>query len=210
MEQNIDIISLFPSPVYVTKRDSNLDSIEEKEIEDIIEEGMSAKTTNSNSSSKNSYIFDTRLYKLKEFCKEHIETYVEKIISPKKELDFYITQSWLNITKPGESHGLHSHPNSIISGVFYVSTEEDDKIYFFDPNVSGKARIEVEMNEFNLWNSLSWFIPTEKNALLLFPSWLSHSVKSNKLATIDRISIAFNVFAKGMFGIKNSTNELYL
>ena len=137
------IVGLFPSPVYITKRDSNLDSTEEKEIEDIIEEGMSAKTTNSNSSSKNSYIFDTRLYKLKEFCKEHIETYVEKIISPKKELDFYITQSWLNITKPGESHGLHSHPNSIISGVFYVSTEEDDKIYFHDPGGSKKNRIEL-------------------------------------------------------------------
>ncbi len=39
MEQKIDIISIFPSPVYITKRDSNLDSTEDKEIEEIIKEG---------------------------------------------------------------------------------------------------------------------------------------------------------------------------
>ena len=203
------IIGLFPSPVYITKRDSNLDSTEEKEIEDIIEEGIYGhySNQNSNSSSKNSYIFDTRLYKLKEFCKQHIETYVERIISPKKELDFYITQSWLNITKPGESHRVHSHPNSIISGVFYVSTEEDDKIYFYDPS-NIKNRTEFEINEFNIWNSLSWFIPTEKNALLLFPSWLSHSVEENKKATTDRISLSFNTFVKGKIGQLHSELNL--
>ena len=122
-EEEFGIIGIFPCPVYVTKRDSNLDSTEEKEIEDIIEEGMhpseSQKLT-----SLNHFIFDTKLYNIKEFCEEHIKTYVKEIKYSETELDFYITQSWLNVTKQGKDNPQHRHPNSIISGVFYVSTIE--------------------------------------------------------------------------------------
>ena len=120
------INSIFPLPVYVAKRVSDLDSTEEKEIEDIIEEGMVINF--GNSSTKNHYIFNSKLKKIKQFCEQQIKQYVEQVICPKEELDFYITQSWLNITKPGKYHHNHSHANSIISGVFYISTIEDDKI----------------------------------------------------------------------------------
>ena len=202
------IEGLFPCPVYVTQRDSNLNSTEGKEIEDIFEEGM--YTNQSNSTSNNSYIFDTRLNKLKRFCEEHIKSYVKEIINPKEELDFYITQSWLNVTRPGEQHHKHIHQNSIISGVFYVSSVEDDKIMFYDPNDKLKERIRILPKEFNIWNSASWFFPVEKNNLMLFPSWLGHGVNQNKNATTDRISISFNVFAKGIFGNSDNKNELIL
>ena len=62
---------------------------------------------------------------------------------PKEELDFYITQSWINITKPDEFHHEHFHTNSIISGVFYISTEEDDAITFSNPNIKTKGLISL-------------------------------------------------------------------
>ena len=201
------ITGIFPSPVYITKRNSNFDSTEDKEIEEIIKEGMNDNSFNK--TSDNNYIFNTKLYNLKEFCEEHIKIYVEQVINPKEELDFYITQSWLNVTRPGESHHTHSHPNSIISGVFYVSTEEDDKIYFYEP-ASQKSRIEFVINEFNLWNSKSWFIPTERNNLILFPSWLGHSVEPNEKATTDRISLSFNIFVRGTVGGQDTLSELIL
>ena len=57
--QTSEMHSIFPCPVHITKRDSNLSSKEEKEIEDIIKEGMSKNIFNSIST--NTYIFDTKL-----------------------------------------------------------------------------------------------------------------------------------------------------
>ena len=199
---------IFPIPVYIVKRDSNLTPREEKEVRKIINDGMYKNEYNS--TSDNSYIFNTKLKKIKEFCKQHIKTYVKEIINPKEGLDFYITQSWLNITKLGERHHQHYHPNSIISGVFYVATEEDDTVTFTDPNDKLKKQIVFEQKEFNVWNSTIWTFPVNNNELVLFPSWLSHQVDVNGKATTDRISLSFNTFVKGTLGKREPLNELTL
>jgi len=167
------IHNVFPCPIYNVKRDS-LTPIEENEIEQIIKDGMCPNV--GNITSLNSNIFNDKLKNLKQFCEQHLNIYVKEVINPKEELDFYITQSWLNITKPGEYHHDHSHPNSIISGVFYVSTEEDDKIRFTDPNRKIKELIKIAQKEWNLWNSTNWYFSSITNELLLFPSWLNHAV----------------------------------
>jgi uncharacterized protein (TIGR02466 family) len=202
------INGIFPCPVYIVKRDSNLSLKEEKEIEKIIKEGMYRNT--GNSSSDNSYIFNSKLKKIKQFCEQQLKIYVEQVINPKEEFDFYITQSWLNINKPGEYHHNHSHPNSIISGVFYISTEEDDKITFTDPNHSTREVLKFKPKEYNIWNSTNWFFPTITNELILFPSWLNHKVEPNEKATTDRISISFNTFVRGTLGNRKSLTELIL
>ena len=207
MEQKIH--GIFPTPVFVVKRDTNLSPKEEKEVRKIIEkEGMYKET--GNSQSNNSYIFNGKLKNIKQFCEEQLNIYVKEVINPKEELDFYITQSWLNITKPGEYHHQHSHQNSIISGVFYISTEEDDKITVTDPNAKLKELIKFEKKEFNIWNSGSWSFPSVTNELMLFPSWLGHRVDTNEKATTDRISISFNTFVRGTLGIRNDLTELIL
>jgi uncharacterized protein (TIGR02466 family) len=207
-EQAPTIHGVFPCPVYIVKRDTNLSPKEEKEIRKIIKEGM--KSNAGNTRSYNSNIFNGKLKNIKRFCEQHIKTYVEQSINPKEELDFYITQSWLNITKPGEYHHLHSHANSIISGVFYISTEEDDKITFEDPNVKVTGLIKFEQKEFNLFNSTTWFFPSVTNELILFPSWLSHQVEINEKATTDRISLSFNTFVRGTLGAEVDLTELIL
>jgi len=203
-----NINNIFPSPVYIAKRDSDLILREEKEIEKIIKSGMYKNA--GNSTSNNSDIFNGKLKKLKQFCEQHIKIYVEQIIKPKEKLDFYITQSWINVTKPGGFHHEHSHQNSIISGVFYVSTEEDDKIYFTDPNLKLKELIKFEQKEFNLFNSPTWWFSSMTNELVLFPSWLGHKVKVNEKATTDRISISFNTFVRGNLGERKELTELIL
>ena len=131
VEKEFEIATLFPIPVYVTKRETELTSSEMEDIKDLIEKEKwrEKKSLEENELIKRTedgtYIFDTKLDGIKKFCEEHIDTYVNEVITPKnKELDFYITQSWLNVTKPGEWHHNHSHATSIISGVFYVSTGE--------------------------------------------------------------------------------------
>jgi len=202
------IQGIFPTPVYVVKRDSNLTHKEETEIRKIVKEGMNKSW--GNSYTNNSYIFNDKLKNIKQFCEQQIKVYVKEVLNPKEELDFYITQSWLNITKPGEFHHEHSHQNSIISGVFYISTEEDDKITFCEANAKLKEFISFEKEEFNIWNSTSLFFPVNNNELVLFPSWLNHKVDRNEKATTNRISLSFNTFVKGTFGSREQLKELIL
>ena len=208
-EQAHTIHGVFPTPVYIVKRDTNLSPKEAKEIRKIIDkEGMYINV--GNTTSNNSYIFNGKLKNIKQFCEEQLNIYVKEVINPKEELDIYITQSWLNITKPGEFHHEHSHQNSIVSGVFYISTEEDDKITFSDPNVKLRELIKFEQKEYNPFNSSSWFFPSITNELILFPSWLNHKVEVNEKATTDRISISFNTFVKGTLGSRIELTELIL
>jgi uncharacterized protein (TIGR02466 family) len=202
------IYGVFPCPVYIVKRDSNLSPKEENEIKQIVKEGM--YTTIGNTSSNNTDIFNGKLENLKQFCEQQIKIYVKEVISPQEELDFYITQSWLNITKPGQRHHEHSHQNSIVSGVFYISTEKDDRITFNDPNIKIKEFIKFEVKEFNIWNDAAWFFPAIPNELILFPSWLNHRVEVNQMATKDRVSISFNTFVKGRLGFNKDLTELIL
>ena len=209
MMKQYEINSIFPTPVCKVKRNSELSIEEENEIEDIIKEGMYRSVGNSISPSL--YIFNTgKLKKIKQFFEQQLKIYVEQVINPKEEVDFYITQSWLNINKPGEFHHNHYHTNSIISGVFYIATGEDDGITFVDPNRKVKEVITFAPKEYNLWNSGTWFIPTNNNELVMFPSWLNHKVDVNKKATTDRISLAFNTFARGILGEKDEPTELIL
>ena len=203
------IHGIFPTPVYIAKRDSDSISEEEKvELEKIIQQGLF--TNIGNSSSRNTYIFDSNLKNIKQFCEQQLKIYVEEVINPKEELDFYITQSWLNIVKPGEFHHDHSHNNSLISGVFYLSTEKDDNITFEDMNFKIKQQINIEPKEWNVSNAVTWTFPAIINELILFPSWLNHRVLENEKATTDRISISFNTFVKGTLGIQDNLNELVL
>ena len=208
MKDYNSIQGIFPCPIYLAKRDSVLDSTEEKEIEDIVKEGIHRNKYNS--SSNNNYIFNGKLKNIKQFCEQQLKIYVEQVIAPKEELDFYITQSWLNVTKPGGYHHEHFHPNSIISGVFYVSTEEDDNITFVSRMKHKKEVIKIEPKVSNTWNCTSCNFFVNTNDLILFPSWLNHRVGINKKATKDRISISFNVFVRGTLGIRNDKSELIL
>ena len=203
------IEGIFPCPICITDRGSVLDQTEEKEIEKIIvEEGM--RNNIGNSTSKNSDIFNGNLKKLKQFCDEQVNLYVKKIMNPKEGLNFYITQSWLNVTKPGEWHHNHSHATSIISGVFYVSTGEDDRITFSDPNANMKEMLRPDPEEYNIFNSVTWSFPSVTNELILFPSWLNHEVEVNEKATTDRISLSFNTFVRGTCGKRQDLTKLIL
>jgi uncharacterized protein (TIGR02466 family) len=207
--QTFKMHGIFPTPVYIAKRDSNLSFKEEKEIRKIIEEeGMYRNI--GNSASNNSYIFNGKLNKIKQFCEQQLKLYVKDVICPKEDLEFYITQSWLNITKPGEYHPDHFHSNSLISGVFYISTEEDDRLTFTDPKAKEKEAIKFERKKYNPINSTTWWFPSVINELILFPSWLNHMVVVNEKATTDRISISFNTFVRGALGNRKELTELIL
>jgi uncharacterized protein (TIGR02466 family) len=119
----------------------------------------------------------------------------------------YITQSWANYTEQGQFHHKHAHPNSFISGVFYVQSDNaKDRIYFYK---DGYSQLKVPPKEWNLYNSDSWWFEAITGRLVLFPSSLTHmvvAVESEK----TRVSLSFNTFLKGYVGSEDELTGLRL
>ena len=197
------INSIFPTPVYISKIDRKLTSLELKFVEKC---KKNVFKNQGNVTSKNTYILNEKPFvNLKKELNLKIQDYFDKVISPANKVTPYITQSWLNYTETNQFHHKHEHPNSLVSGVFYINCHEEfDKIKFF--NDSYKP-IFLEVKNYNPFNSESWWFTVKTGDIVLFPSSLTHMVDT-KEGDNTRISLAFNVFIKGIIGKKERLTEL--
>ena len=163
-----------------------------------------------NLTTKESYILEKGLSKLKKFIEIAIDAYVINVIvgdKYDKNLSFKITQSWVNLTRPGSAgHHQHTHSNSVISGVFYVQTNDVDNITFTNPLLTHDT-IRVRTKEYNQFNSHTWRYPVSAGKLILFPSNIPHHVDS-PIGDKDRITLSFNVFPFGILGDRDQLGEL--
>jgi uncharacterized protein (TIGR02466 family) len=162
-----------------------------------------------NITSNNNYILNEKPFlNIKKELDLRVKDYFEKVISPTDAVTPYITQSWLNYTETNQYHHKHEHPNSLVSGVFYINCHEEfDKIKFFKKD--SYQMIKPEIKNWNLWNSESWWFTVKTGDIIMFPSSLTHMVE-NKQGTNTRVSLAFNVFIKGTIGNNKNLTELIL
>ena len=106
--------------------------------------------------------------------------------------DLEITACWATVNAPGRGHAAHAHPNSYFSGVYYVQTQAGaDTINFHDPR-SQVGVIRPPVTELIAANADQALVRVSDGTLLLFPSWLQHSVDTNS-SDRNRISISFNL-----------------
>ena len=105
---------------------------------------------------------------------------------------FVITGCWANVNAPGAGHRTHSHPNNFLSGVYYVKTQAGaDTVNFHDPRAqTGIMRPPV--TELTADNTDQVVVKVSNGTLLVFPSWLQHSVDANR-SDAERISVSFNI-----------------
>jgi uncharacterized protein (TIGR02466 family) len=199
------INNIFPTPIYISKLNRELTN---KELSFIDKTKLDVYKNAGNTTSNNNYILNDKAFKnLKTEIDLRIQDYFDKIISPINNITPYITQSWLNYTETNQYHHKHAHPNSLVSGVFYINCDEKfDKIKFF--NESYKT-IKPEIKNWNIWNSESWWFSVKTGDIILFPSSLTHMVDT-KEGNNTRISLAFNVFIKGIIGDNKNLTELIL
>lgn len=195
---------VFPKPVGFVKLDNELSD----QIFNFCDKNKNEIIRNTgNESSQDKYILEhPEFVDLKSFLEEKANEYFNKIFTPPEDLSLVITQSWLNYTSKGQFHHTHRHANSFVSGVFYIDTDDNDKINFYEEIW---APYSIPSQNYGCYNSpLRWF-PTEKNSLVLFPSNLKHGVEE----IIDdhtRISLAFNTFFNGTIGKYEDATELKL
>ena len=203
MEATIN--GIFPTPIYISKLDRTLSSLELKFVD---KHKKDFYKNDGNITSNNNYILNEKFFSnIKKELNLKVQDYFDKVISPANKITPYITQSWLNYTETNQYHHKHTHPNSLVSGVFYINChKENDKIKFFNNNYK---TIQLETKNWNLYNSETWWFTVKTGDVILFPSSLSHMVET-KEGDGTRISLAFNVFIKGTLGDNKELTELIL
>ncbi len=103
-----------------------------------------------------------------------------------------ITGCWANINASGASHAIHSHPNNFLSGIYYVHTHpRADSVNFHEPRPQ-TGIIRPPVTELTSQNTDQVVVTVSDGMLLMFPSYLAHSVAPNESDKL-RISISFNM-----------------
>ena len=187
------IESIFPTPILIDTLEREITNEEKQFVKNT---AMSVRENINNSISiSNNVLENPYLKNIKNFVDKSLNLYKENILSPKNDIELYITESWINYTNKNQSHHRHQHDNSIISGVFYFNTLENDNISFYK-NKSGLS-LSFDVKNSNNFNSLSYKLPVKTGTLILFPSDLQHEVDVN-IEEKTRISLSFNTFARGI------------
>jgi uncharacterized protein (TIGR02466 family) len=196
------IMDLFPTPLYLTNINKPLSNNQKEYLLN------APKIENmGNLRGEDGYVLNQPMFaELKDFIMQCIKEYIYSVYG-NPNIDVYITQSWANYTKPKEFHHKHSHPNSFISGVFYVNAKpKEDMIKFYKDK---PAFFDFTNKQPNNYNSQDVAILVETGDLVLFPSNFVHEVPPTT-SNETRISIAFNTFIRGYIGDEKSATALYL
>ena len=103
-----------------------------------------------------------------------------------------IQKFWVNINSEKDYNKTHIH-DSFFSGVLYIKSNKDSGLIKFSKNFD----YQYIMGLFgpykeNILNAVECGYPPSAGRLVIFPSWLPHSVETNN-DTEDRISLAFDI-----------------
>ena len=197
-----EILKIFPTVIQTSVLKDDFTEAEKNCFEEYKKE--------SGSGILNNYTYDTfvlnnpKLSRVKNFIEEKINMYFRNVISPiSNNNEIYITESWISITKLGQSHHEHFHVNSLLSGVMYLETIQENSIIFSNPNHQ-LFYFQQNPNQYNYGEAI---FKTKKGTLLIFPSHIKHRVPMNKFDK-DRVSLSFNTFVKGEINNESNLTKL--
>ena len=156
--------------------------------------------------SKNKAILEDSPF-IKNMILKQIQDYSSKALNLNKKLK--ITQSW--VTKQDSKSTLfpHRHQNSIVSGSFYLNANESQSgLTFYKDDILREKYIDwIDNIESNQYNYTDITFKCITGTLILFPSYLKHSVIENS-NNENRFSLAFNTWFDESIGMWENLNYL--
>lgn len=191
-------LNILPQTIFKFKCDKNLLSdtlynIKNEEW-DIAESGIKSITKNFRLEKKIEY---TGLIKWFSECLQKVKTDLDYNCDELK-----VTQLWGNKEELKQWHYTHIHPNSVVSGVFYL-TDSNAKTWFSVENIWSNC-------DRGMYNPLrvnpvdkALIIHKQKTIagdLIIFPSCLVHSVDEHNIQNNPRYTMSFNSFPCGKVG----------
>jgi uncharacterized protein (TIGR02466 family) len=126
----------------------------------------------------------------------HVQAYLNHFRpEERRREDSFRLRGWINVNRAGDSNRLHCHPGCFVSATYYVRVPpgmRGGRIVFRDPRGPAVAMYETPGIELP-WVGDGVGVPLAPSTgrLLLFPSWLEHSVEPFE-GPGERVSIAFN------------------
>lgn len=204
------ILNLFPIPVYATDVPLELSAV----IPFLDKQEMSTESDMANYGirSLNSYILELpECVALRSFVLDKVNYYGQEILNYDYE-SYRFGQSWISIKEPGQHHTLHTHPNSLISGVIFYGANQENTSSLTFHKMTGGFNVSYIMARYrqgprSMYATDSIHIPYKPGLLLLFPSYFHHSVPLNQ-TNRSRKSIAFNSVPVDHLGDEKSLTEL--
>ena len=199
--KNKQTINMFQiPPLMVFEYDGDMDKLLE------YVSNIEYRDSTGNIKSKSDYILDEKeLSVLKKFCLESVQEYISDVLGIRDEIEIH--QSWVNVNKPGQNHPEHYHGNSFISGVFYLSSDQEGgspitfKSELHKSNFSILTVPEDPFAKYYPSVAASFNYPSIPGELILFSSTTTHLVPTNKSDEV-RVSLSFNTYPKIPFGSK--------
>jgi uncharacterized protein (TIGR02466 family) len=128
---------------------------------------------------------------LENIIRDHLQEYINNF-SIKKTFSVKISNWWMIENKTSDSNIMHNHPLSNISGAIYLRVPENSgRIFFYNDNQHIHS---YGLRDFFNDSCFHCVFPlkVEVNDILLFPSYLLHSVEANK-SNESRIVLSFNL-----------------
>jgi uncharacterized protein (TIGR02466 family) len=196
---------MFSSPPLMVKRYNNTDFnslVNFARESEYLENNV---MTYPDSSKPYSVLHENAFENLFKFVNKSIEEYVTVVYKSTQKLR--VTQSWLNRMQPDKEHVFHYHPNSVLSGVFYLQSDESSPLTLIN-DIKDQYQLSVDGSE-NKYTRSSYMSPSSEKTLLVFPSYIRHCVTRNN-SNQDRISLSFNTFPVGDFGCKEGLTHVYV
>ncbi|MEQ9641753.1 MAG: TIGR02466 family protein [Alphaproteobacteria bacterium] len=130
------------------------------------------------------------------FIAESLVTYARALGFSLRGKSIKLNRLWFNVNTRGSRHGPHLHPDSVISGTYYIQVPAGGaggELKFSDPTESRRmaepTRAAPGGDKIMPWPGL----------LVMFPSWLAHEVLLQR-AEGKRIGMSFNAVVSGRSG----------
>ena len=173
----------FSSPIWVSKID-NYEKINNDMLNYILDlkKNDPSGLTKSNFKGWHSKDFDLKIKEPKSFIegiKKNINVALNDMNWDLNKQSVKINNLWAIINEQGAGNQKHHHSNSDLSAAYYVSAHENcGDIVFYDPRPAPVYKNPITKNPNNL-NATVNSIKPEAGMLVLFPSYLEHSVNPN-------------------------------
>jgi uncharacterized protein (TIGR02466 family) len=108
--------------------------------------------------------------------------------------DIQLHDIWININPTGSYIKPRIHPDSIFSGIYFVSAVKQGGDIQFERTDRGEYHLTDSLDQNNYYNATHARYASRNGALYVFPGWLRYHVDGN-LSSDDQISVGF-IFGK--------------
>ena len=128
-----------------------------------------------------------------------LEGYLSEISADhyRPEAKLSITECWGTINHKFQRHHRHTHPNSILSGIIYLTDSEAATEFYLDnPWHWSESVIQTAKEGFN---KVICKVTPSAGKVIIFPSNIEHGTAAN-LSNDKRITLSFNSFISGNIG----------